>query len=90
MASGVKGYDVVKVTDGHPDFWPEEYGTLAVRCEGEYLATAADLAQAREIITDELGVGPIELQKVEDDSAESRWVAVASSATYEPAIDEGA
>lgn len=78
MAIAADRYDVIRVTDGHPDFWPEEYGTLAVRCEGEYLATAKDLPHAQEIIADEVGLGPIELRKDEDDeSADPRWFVVA-------------
>lgn len=74
MAIAAYRYDVIRVTDGHPDFWPEEYGMLAVRCEGEYLATAADLARAQEIIADELGIGPIELRAAEDEEVEPRWI----------------
>lgn len=47
-----------------------------VRCEGEYLATASDLAHAQEIIADELGVGPIELRTDEDDDVGPRWIVV--------------
>lgn len=76
MAPAISKYDVIRVSEDFPEPSPEEYGTLTVRCEGEYLATAADLAHAQEIIADETGVAEIELQPASDDGR-PHWVAVA-------------